>query len=95
MGLLKGLGLQKGAYGSTMCWDTIDMIVVGCDTQSMETVIERLKEIGGGGVYAIGDKVAAEFPAPLCGVYSQKPMEIVREEIKRLEYSHEEKRGEM
>jgi adenine deaminase len=68
-----------------MCWDTIDMIVVGCDTQSMETVIGRLKEIGGGGVYAIGDEIVAEFPAPLCGVFSQKPMEILRDEIKQLE----------
>jgi adenine deaminase len=85
MGLLKGFGLKKGAFGSTMCWDTIDMIVVGCDTQSMETVIGRLKEIGGGGVYAIGDEIAAEFPAPLCGVFSQKPMEILRDEIKQLE----------
>ena len=87
MGLLKGFGLRQGAYGSTMCWDTTDMIVAGCDRRSMETVIERLKENGGGGVYAIGDEVAAEFPAPLCGLLSLKPMETVREEIKRVEES--------
>jgi adenine deaminase len=87
MGLLKGFGLQRGAYGSTMCWDVTDMIIVGCDTRSMETVIERLKEIGGGGVYAIGDEVVAEFPASLCGIISLKPMETVREEIKKLEES--------
>jgi adenine deaminase len=87
MGLLKGFGLQRGAYGSTMVWDMADMIIVGCDTQSMKTVIERLKEIGGGGVYAIGDEVVAEFPAPLCGIVSLKPMETVREEVKKLEDS--------
>jgi adenine deaminase len=85
MGLLKGFGLQKGAYGSTMCWDVTDMIVVGCDTRSMETVIERLKEIGGGGVYAVGEKVVAEFSAPLCGLVSLKSMEVVREEVRQLE----------
>ncbi len=85
MGLLKEFGLQRGAYGSTMCWDTVDMIIVGCDTQSMKTAIGRLKEIGGGGVYAIGDEVVAEFPAPLCGIVSLKPMETVREEVKKLE----------
>jgi adenine deaminase len=63
------------------------MIVVGCDTQSTETVIGRLKEIGGGGVYAIGKEIVAEFPAPLCGVTSLKPMEIVGEEIRKLEES--------
>jgi adenine deaminase len=85
MGFLKGFGLQRGAYGSTMCWDTVDMIIVGCDTQSMKTAIGRLKEIGGGGVFAIGDEVVAEFPAPLCGILSLKPMETVREEVKKLE----------
>jgi adenine deaminase len=86
-GLLKGFGLQRGAYGTTMNWDMPDMMVVGCDTQSMETVIGRLKEIGGGGVYAIGKEVVAEFPAPLCGVASLKPMEIVGEEVRELEES--------
>jgi adenine deaminase len=85
MGLLKGFGLQRGAYGTTMSWDTIDMFVVGCDAHSMETVTGRLKEIGGGGVYAIGDKIIEEFAAPLCGFISLKPMERLREETKRLE----------
>ena len=87
VGLLKGLGLQKGAYGSTTCWDTTDMIVVGCDSRSMETVIGRLKEIGGGGVYAVAGEVVAEFPAPLCGMVSLKSMEVVREEVKQVEES--------
>jgi adenine deaminase len=84
-GFLKGFGLQRGACGSTMCWDSVDMIVVGCDTRSMRTVIARLKEIGGGAVYAIGDEVIAEYPAPLCGVISLEPMETLREEIRQLE----------
>jgi len=87
MGFLKGFGLQRGAYGTTMTWDTVDMFVVGCDIQSMETVIGRLKENKGGGVYAIGKEVVSEFPAPLCGVLSLKPMEIVQEEIKKIEES--------
>jgi adenine deaminase len=84
-GLLKGFGLQRGAYGTTMSWDTPDMIVVGCDSCSMETVTRRLREIGGGGVYAIGDEIVAEFPAPLCGFYSLKPMEILSAEVKNVE----------
>jgi adenine deaminase len=87
MGFLKGFGLKEGAYGSTTCWDTIDMTVVGCDPQSIKTVIERLKEIGGGGVYAIGNEIIAESSAPICGVYSQKPMAILREEVKKIEDS--------
>ena len=87
MGLLKGFGLQRGAYGTTTSWDMPNMIVVGCDTQSMETVIGRLEEIGGGCAYAIGREIVAELPAPLCGVISLKPMEGVRDEVRKLEES--------
>jgi adenine deaminase len=85
MGLLKGFGLERGAFATTMVWDMTDMIVVGCDTRSMETAIERLKEIRGGGVYAIGDRVIAELAAPLCGILSLKPMEDLGGEVKRVE----------
>lgn len=84
-GFLKGFGLRRGALGSTMTWDTTDLIVAGCDAESMETTIERLKEIGGGAVYAIGREVVAEFPASLCGVISLKPMAVMREEMRRVE----------
>lgn len=86
-GLIKGFGLQRGACGSTMCWDTVDMIVVGRDPQSMQTVIGRLKELGGGAVFAIEGKVVAEFPAPLCGFLSIQPMEVARDQIRHLEVS--------
>jgi adenine deaminase len=87
MGLLKGFGLQRGAYGTTTSWDMPDLIAVGCDSQSMETVIGRLEEIGGGCAYAIGKEIVAEFAAPLCGVISSKPMETVRDEVRKLEES--------
>ncbi len=51
----------------------------------MKTVIERLRVLGGGAVYARGDEVVSEFAAPLCGIVSLKPMETVAEEVKHLE----------
>lgn len=85
VGLLKGFGLKKGACGSTMCWDTGDLILVGCDRTSMETVLGRLRELGGGAVYAIGGEVVAEYPAPVCGIISQDSMGKLRDRLKRLE----------
>ena len=81
LGFLKGFGLRQGACGSTMCWDTPDMIILGCDQTSMNTVIGRLREIGGGAVYAMG----AEFTATLCGIVSLAPMEAARDQIRRFE----------
>jgi adenine deaminase len=87
MGALKGFGLQRGAYGTTMSWDTVDMVVAGCDVHSIKTVIGRLKQIRGGGVYAIGNEIVSEIQAPLCGFYSLEPMEELHRKIKHLEES--------
>lgn len=85
IGLLKGFGLSRGACGSTMCWDTADMMVVGCDPKSMETVAGRLKELGGGAAYAIGGDIVAEYPAPICGIISQDTMGLLGHRIRRIE----------
>jgi len=84
LGFLRGFGLQKGAIGSTMAWDTGDMIVVGRDLPSLKAVIQRAQEIGGGVVFAEGNDIVAELPAPVCGVLSTKTMEEARQEMKQL-----------
>lgn len=84
-GFLKGFGLHRGACGTTMCWDTVDMVCVGADMISIRTVIDRLKEIGGGAAFAIGQTVVAEFPAPLCGIVSLEPMTTLCRQMKKLE----------
>lgn len=85
MGYLYGFGLETGAYGTTMCWDTRDLIAVGCDRTSMQTVLERLKIIGGGGVFAVGTQIVAEFPAPVCGIVSLQPMKTIRNQTRSLD----------
>ncbi len=91
MGYLRGFGLKEGAYGTTMCWDTRDLIAVGCDHQSIKTVVERLRAIGGGGVFAVGEQIIAEFCAPVCGITSMEPMEIIRNQTRRLDTSLRER----
>ncbi len=84
-GFIRGFGLQSGAMGTTLSWDSPDLIVVGCDISSIKTVIERLRQTGGGTAYAIGNEVLSELPASLCGLLSLKSMPLVREEQKQLE----------
>ncbi len=43
--------------------------------------VERLKEIGCRGVYAVKRKLLAEIPAPLCCVTLLKPIESVEETV--------------
>ncbi len=84
-GFLQGFGLKQGACGTTSCWDTVDMICVGADMTSIRTVIERLREIGGGAVFAIGETVVAECPLPLCGVVSLAPLKTLAGQMRNLD----------
>lgn len=84
-GYLKRFGLREGAFGSTMCWDTTDLIVVGKDETSITSVVQRLQEMNGGAVLAKGQKIIAEYPAPLCGLLSVESMEKAADRIKDLE----------
>lgn len=86
-GLVKGFGLRRGAIASTMCWDTGDLLAVACDMDSLRTVVNRLCETGGGAVYAVGSKVVAELPAPICGLVSTESMEVVANRALALEES--------
>ncbi len=84
-GAIRGFGLTQGACGSTMCWDTGDLLVVGCDRESLRTVVDRLSETGGGVVYAVGSHVVAELVTAVCGLVSTGSMEAVAREIAELE----------
>ncbi len=91
MGYLKGFGLQEGAYGTTVCWDTPDLIVVGCDYGSIETVIERLRQTGGGSVLALGREIIAELKTPVCGIASLEPMETISRKTQKLDSALKER----
>ncbi|OPY80462.1 MAG: Adenine deaminase [Syntrophus sp. PtaU1.Bin005] len=84
-GFLKGFGLKMGACGTTTSWDTVDMLCAGADMASIRTVIERLREIGGGAVFAIGETVVAECPLPLCGVVSLAPLKTLSAQMRNLD----------
>ncbi len=92
LGFIKGFNLKEGAIGSTMCWDTTDAVVVGCDKTSIKTVLKRLEEISGGAVFAVGENVVSEFRAPVCGVISLDPMETIAYNLKKIN-THLNERG--
>ncbi|MBU2604053.1 MAG: amidohydrolase family protein [Actinobacteria bacterium] len=83
-GLLKGLGLSEGAYATTVTWDSPDLVVVGRDHRSALTALGRVVELGGGGVYAVGEEVVAEVASPVCGIASLEPAERVRADLSAL-----------
>lgn len=78
-GFVRGFGLERGAFGSTVAHDGHNLIVVGVDDEAMLLAATRLHEIGGGLVVAGSGGVLAELPLPVAGLLSDCPLAEVLE----------------
>jgi adenine deaminase len=74
---VKGLGLKEGAIGSTVAHDSHNIIIAGCDDQSIRTALENLVEMGGGQIAVSGKDVLAVLKLPIAGLMSDQPAEEV------------------
>ncbi|WP_254544728.1 adenine deaminase [Halomarina pelagica] len=85
-GFVHGLGLHRGAIGSTIAHDAHNCVVAGADRDSMARVANHLRDIGGG--IAAFDPEAAEMvslPLPVAGLMSDEPIEVVAEQYENVE----------
>jgi adenine deaminase len=78
-GFVRGLGLQRGALGTTLSHDAHNLVVVGMSDASMAYAVRRLANIGGGIVVVDGAEVLAELPLPVAGILSDAPLADVVE----------------
>jgi adenine deaminase len=76
-GLIKGIGLKKGAIATSLVWDCGDIMAVGADEADMAQAVNRIRGLGGGTVVCAGGKVIAEIALPVGGVISTEPMEAI------------------
>jgi adenine deaminase len=76
-GLVRGFGLRRGAFASTVAHDAHNIVVVGADDASMVACVERLAELGGGIAVAEGGAVRGELALPVAGLLSDAPAEEV------------------
>jgi adenine deaminase len=84
LGLVKGLGLKRGALASTVAHDSHNLIVVGMDETSMLTAIDAVLQTRGGMAAALADEVLARLPLPIAGLMSDQPVETVRDQMEDL-----------
>jgi adenine deaminase len=78
LGLVSGMGLDRGAIAGSVAHDHHNVIVVGADDTSMRTAVEAVVEAAGGLAVADGGRVLARLPLPVGGLMSQAPIEEVR-----------------
>ncbi|MEC5425922.1 adenine deaminase [Virgibacillus sp. C22-A2] len=81
LGIVKGLGIQKGALATTIAHDSHNIIAAGTNDKDMLFAIEKIKEMGGGSVIVENEKVIASLALPIAGLLSDKPVEKVYNEL--------------
>lgn len=84
LGLIRGFGLKRGAFGMCMGWDAMSMVVVGTNESDMAAVVNRLAEIQGGVVLVDNGKVVDEIPMPVAGIISEIPIPALAEKQERI-----------
>jgi adenine deaminase len=84
-GFVQGLGLTRGAIGSTISHDSHNMIIAGVDDVSIFKAARHLNKIRGGLVYAVGDTILLDLPLPVAGLMSDKSADFVIERLSDFE----------
>ena len=79
LGFVRGFGLQRGAFASTVAHDAHNIVVVGVDDGDIARAVQRLGELGGGMVVVESRGVRAELPLPVAGLLSEAPAAEVAE----------------
>jgi adenine deaminase len=88
LGFARGLGLERGAIGSSVAHDSHNLVVAGADDHSMEQAVRALVELQGGLVVAEGERTLAALPLPIAGLMSDRPLEEVRSALDELEVAY-------
>lgn len=84
IGLVRGLGLRRGAIASSVAHDSHNLIVAGVTDADMTVAAAAVMEMGGGLAVAAGGAVAARLALPIAGLMSPEPVRTVRRAMDRL-----------
>lgn len=74
LGLVKGLGLCKGALASSVAHDAHNLVIAGTNDEDILCAARLLEEIGGGFACVVDGEVRAQVPLPLGGLVSPLPV---------------------
>ncbi len=72
LGLVHGLGLHRGALGSTVAHDAHNVLVAGVTDDDLRAALAALAAMGGGQVVVADGRVVASHPLPIAGLMSDR-----------------------
>ncbi len=85
-GFVKGFGLKRGAFASSVAHDSHNIIVVGTNDEDMKAATEAVVKMGGGLAAVCDNKVCADLALPIAGLMSQQPVQAVRKQLDNLNH---------
>lgn len=75
VGLIRGLGIARGAVATTINPGMANMMILGTDDADMALAANRVAQLNGGIVVAREGAVRAEVALPIFGMLSHEPLE--------------------
>ncbi len=81
VGLLRGLGLKRGAIASTVAHDSHNLVVAGVNDDDMLLAVRQAERMQGGLVAVADGLVLGSLPLPLAGLMADREVEWVQEEL--------------
>ncbi len=84
LGLVKGIGLKKGALGSSVAHDSHNIIIIGTNDKDMLNVGAHIAKMGGGLAISVDEKIVDSLPLPIAGLMSDRPLSEVKEKLDSL-----------
>ena len=85
LGLVKGVGLKRGALASSIAHDSHNIIAVGVEDNDIFIAVKEIERLEGGLVIAADGKILAALPLPIAGLLSEEPLETVVNKLEKLE----------
>lgn len=83
-GFVTGFGIH-GALAQTVSHDAHNLLVMGDNDADMALAAQTLATCGGGEVAVMDGRVLALVELPVCGLMSDKPVEVVSAEVDQVE----------
>ena len=84
LGLVKRMGLKRGAVATSVAHDSHNIIVTGVNDLDMKIAVQEIERMQGGFVVVEKGKILADLPLPVAGLMSLQPAETVAAGMERL-----------
>ncbi len=85
LGLVKGLGLERGALAGSVAHDSHNLIVAGVNDTDMLLAARAVKEMGGGLVVVADGRICGRLPLPVAGLMSVEKAETTAAALQSLQ----------